>query len=158
MNPQPAWSASCEKPSPLAVLLALAPTVYAADTQDIEKGKEQVKEAGVFIGQQIEVIDKNSRYGDMPADNAAAGLAAAKASITNTSGKSRQAKPSLAIKLPGAVTATFYNDEPAIPGLRGKKFQQYQLMADTVVANRIETRRRVRHLRCLAGSFCACPH
>ena len=46
-------------------------------TQDIEKGKEQVKEAGVFLGQQIEIVDKNSRYGDMPADNAAAGLAAA---------------------------------------------------------------------------------
>lgn len=64
-------------PLGLAVLLALASTTYAADMQDIEKGKGQVKEAGVFIGQQIEVIDKNSRYGDMPADNAAAGLAIA---------------------------------------------------------------------------------
>ena len=108
-------------PLGLAVLLALAPTAYAADTQDIEKGKEQVKEAGVFIGQQIEVIDKNSRYGDMPADNAAAGLAAAEDLNNKYIREIKIGETLFGDKMPGAVTATFYNDEPTIPELRGKK-------------------------------------
>ena len=92
------------------------------------------------------------------ADNAAAGLAAAEDLNNKYIKEIKVGETLFGDKMPGAVTATFYNDEPAIPGLRGKKFQQYQLMADTVVANRIETRRRVRHLRCLAGSSRACPH
>ena len=108
-------------PLGLAVLLALAPTAYAADTQGIEKGKEQVKETGVFIGQQIEVIDKNSRYGDMPADNAAAGLAAAEDLNNKYIREIKVGETLFGDKMPGAVTATFYNDEPTNPELRGKK-------------------------------------
>lgn len=90
-------------------------------TQDIEKGKEQVKEAGVFLGQQIEIIDKNSRYGDMPADNAAAGLATAEDLNNKYIREIKVGETLFGDKMPGAVTATFYNDEPTIPGLRGKK-------------------------------------
>ena len=108
-------------PLGLAVLLALAPTAYAADTQDIEKGKEQVKEAGFFIGQQIEVIENNSRYGDMPADNAAAGLATAEDLNNKYIREIKVGETLFGDKMPGVVTATFYNDEPNITALRGKK-------------------------------------
>ena len=124
-------------PLGLAVLFVLAPIAYAADTQDIEKGKEQVKEAGVFIGQQIEVIDKNSRYGDMPADNAAAGLAAAEDLNNKYIREIKVGETLFGDKMPGVVTATFYNDEPNITALRGKKFQQYPLTVGIKGARRI---------------------
>jgi len=108
-------------PLGLAVLLALAPTAYAADTQDIEKGKKQVEEAGAFIDQQVETIYKKFRYGDMPADNAAAGLAAAEDLNNKYIREIKVGETLFGDKMPGAVTATFYNDEPTIPGLRGKK-------------------------------------
>ena len=108
-------------PLGLAVLLALAPTAYAADTQDIEKGKKQVEEAGAFIDQQVETIYKKFRYGDMPADNAAAGLAAAEDLNNKYIKEIKVGETLFGDKMPGAVTATFYNDEPTIPELRGKK-------------------------------------
>ena len=87
----------------------------------LRRARNRYKEAGVFIGQQIEVIDKNSRYGDMPADNAAAGLAAAEDLNNQYIREIKVGETLFGDKMPGAVTATFYNDEPSIPELRGKK-------------------------------------
>jgi len=57
----------------------------------------------------------------MPADNAAAGLAAAEDLNNKYIREIKVGETLFGDKMPGAVTATFYNDEPSIPELRGKK-------------------------------------
>jgi len=108
-------------PLGLAVLLALAPTAYAAGTQDIEKGKKQIEEAVVFINQQKDVVKNKILAGKMPTDNIDAGLVAAEDLNSKYIREIKIGENLLANKIPGAITATFYNDEPVIMELRGRK-------------------------------------
>lgn len=109
-------------PLGLALVFALAPTVYAGDVPDIEKGRKQIEEATAFMGQQTEIIESKFRYSDdMPADNAAAGLEIAEDLYNKYIREIKVGETLFGDKMPGAVTATFYNDAPNVTGLRGKK-------------------------------------